>query len=216
MRDRANTTTFPEALRLMAAALVLLVMLLAIPASAHKEHQQNQTQDEMTVEQPAPIHGNSPALHSKSDSLDQESFDIADFLGRLHPAAVHFPIALLIVAALAELALMVRPTLGLDKTVGFLLWAGALTGAGAVLLGWFAGGFRLTDRSDVLFWHRWNGTAIAMVALVAALAHSRKWNSAFVRLLVFSVAIALIIQGYLGGELAFGPDHLNLIPKGGF
>ncbi len=35
------------------------------------------------------------------------------------------------------------------------------------------------------------------------------------RLLVFSVAIALIIQGYMGGELAFGPDHLNLKPKGG-
>lgn len=111
--------------------------------------------------------------------------------------------------------MVVRPQLCLERTVGLLLWAGALSGIIAALLGWYAGGFRLTDRSDLLFAHRWNGTAITIIALIAALAHSRGWNRMVFRLLVFSVAIALIIQGYMGGELAFGPDHLNLKPKGG-
>ena len=190
--------------------IVALVFSVGSPVTAHEAHRQNQTEQEIAIE--------SSALEVSQDAVivaDEPAFDVVDFLGRLHPAAVHFPIALIIFAAFAELALLIRPTLGLERTVGFLVWSGALTGIGAVFLGWFAGGFRLTDRSETLFWHRWNGTAIIVFALIAAFIHARKWNRNLFRLLVFSVAIALIIQGYLGGELAFGPDHLNLNPKGG-
>lgn len=177
---------------------------------AHEAHRQNQTIEE-AVQQ---VEVGSGAVQQQADPV-ATGFDIIDFLGRLHPAAVHFPIALLILAALIELAMIVRPQLGLKRTVGILLWVGAISGTFAAILGWYAGGFRLSDRSDVLFIHRWNGTAIAVIALVAAFAHLKEWNRNGFRLLVFSVAIALIIQGYLGGELAFGPDHLNLTPKGG-
>ena len=177
---------------------------------AHEAHRQNQTTQE-AAQQPQAA-DSEVAVQAEHIAT---GFDIVDFLGRLHPAAVHFPIALLILAALVELTIMFRPHLKLERTVGLLLWAGALSGIIAALLGWYAGGFRLTDRSELLFAHRWNGTAITIIALMAALAHSRGWNRMVFRLLVFSVAIALIIQGYLGGELAFGPDHLNLKPKGG-
>lgn len=190
--------------------IVALVFSVGSPVTAHEAHRQNQTEQEIAIE--------SSALEVSQHAVvvaDEPAFDVVDFLGRLHPAAVHFPIALLFFAAIAELALLIRPTLGLERTVGFLVWSGALTGIGAVILGWFAGGFRLTDRSETLFWHRWNGTALVAIALIAALIHARKWNRNLFRLLVFSVAIALIVQGYLGGELALGPDHLNLNPKGG-
>merc|ERR1711907_290362 len=59
-----------------------------------------------------------------------------DLLSRLHPVAAHFPIALLLVAALAELALMVRPTLGLQTTIRFLVAGGAIGAVVAALLGW--------------------------------------------------------------------------------
>lgn len=193
-------------------ALALSATLIAAPTAghAHEAHRQNQTAEEAVQQAQATSEGHQ--AHAKPVT---NGFDAVDFLGRLHPAAVHFPIALLILAAFLELTMMVRPQLRLERTVGLLVWAGAVSGILAVLLGWYAGGFRLTDRSDLLFAHRWNGTGIVVAALLAALAHSRGWNRIVFRLLVFSVAIALIIQGYLGGELAFGPDHLNLQPKGG-
>lgn len=191
-------------------ALPATLILAPTAAHAHEAHRQNQTTEEAVQQAQATSEGRQ--AHGESVTI---GFDAVDFLGRLHPAAVHFPIALLLFAAFLELTMMVRPQLRLERTVGLLVWAGAISGVLAVLLGWYAGGFRLTDRSDLLFVHRWNGTAIVVAALFAALGHSRGWNRIVFRLLVFSVAIALIIQGYLGGELAFGPDHLNLKPKGG-
>jgi uncharacterized membrane protein len=133
-----------------------------------------------------------------------------DLLGRLHPAAVHFPIGLLIFAALAELAFFFRPALGLETTVRFLVAGGALSAVLAAVLGWFAGGWRLVDRSETLGLHRWNGTFIAAVSLIAWLLLARGKSRAGVRAALALLAAALVVQGYLGGEMADGPNHLGV------
>lgn len=133
-----------------------------------------------------------------------------EFLGRLHPVAAHFPIALLLVAALAELALMVRPAYGLQTTIKFLVAGGAI---GAVLsagLGWFAAGWRLSDRSQTLELHRWNGSAIAVVSLFAWGFAARSSGRIGLRAMLVILAAGLLTQGYLGGEMVFGPNHLGL------
>ena len=135
---------------------------------------------------------------------------LSDFLGRLHPVAAHFPIALLLIAALAELLLFLRPTLGLDTTVRFLVAGGAIGALVAALLGWFAAGWRLQDRSETLGLHRWNGTAIAGLALIAAWLAFRARNRSGLRIVLAVLAFAMIFQGYLGGEMVFGPNHLGL------
>src|SRR5690606_26769974 len=92
---------------------------------------------------------------------------VGDFVGRLHPLATHFPIALLLAAGLAELLLAARPALGLESTIRFLVAGGAVGAVIAALLGWFAAGWRLEDRSETLGLHRWNGTVIPGVAVLA-------------------------------------------------
>lgn len=133
-----------------------------------------------------------------------------DLLGRLHPVATHFPIALLIFAALAELALVFRPTIGLQTTVRFLVTGGALSAVLAAVLGWYAGGWRLSDRSETLGLHRWNGTAIAVVSLLAWMMAARSKKRAGLRVVLGLLAAALVVQGYLGGEMMSGPNHMGI------
>lgn len=106
--------------------------------------------------------------------------------------------------------LAIRPALGLETTVRFLISGGAAGALTAALLGWFAAGWRLEDRSETLGLHRWNGTAIAAVALVATWLAFRARNRTLLRIVLAVLAVALVLQGYLGGEMVFGPNHLGL------
>lgn len=135
----------------------------------------------------------------------------SDLLARLHPIAAHFPIALFLVAALAEFALVLRPSLGLQTTVRFLVAGGAIGGLGTAAFGWFAAGWRLSDRSETLAIHRWNGTAIAAAGLLAwwlSLSGKNRWR---LRLVLAIIAGALIVQGYYGGEMVHGPNHMGVM-----
>ena len=135
---------------------------------------------------------------------------VSDVLGRLHPVAAHFPIALLLAAAIAELMLLVRPSTGLEVTSRFLIAGGAAGAVVAALLGWIAAGWRLTDRSETLAIHRWNGTAIAALAIVATWLAFRSESRTALRAVLLVLAIAIAAQGYLGGEMVFGPNHLGI------
>jgi len=222
---------------LLAVTLIFSVTLSATPLSAHKGHQEDmsdaemaQMATEMPVEVPTEIHdmvhqeGPDEATHGPDDVMAPLSADAAlakkvaenrltsssDFLGRLHPVAAHFPIALLLMAFLAELALIARPTIGLEPTIRFLVAGGAIGAVVAALLGWFAAGWRLSDRSETLGLHRWNGSAIALVGLLAWWFVTRGKNRGALRLTLALLAAALVAQGFLGGEMVFGPNHMGL------
>ncbi|MDX1581207.1 MAG: hypothetical protein R3360_06240 [Alphaproteobacteria bacterium] len=133
-----------------------------------------------------------------------------DFLGRLHPFAAHFPVGLLLAAVIAEIMLMVWPTLGMGLVVRFLVAGGAIGATLAAVLGWFAAGWRLTDRSETLGFHRWNGTGIAAASLVATWFAFRSKDRVWLRIMLAMIAIATLSQGYLGGEMVLGPNHLGI------
>ncbi|PKP72115.1 MAG: hypothetical protein CVT83_01520, partial [Alphaproteobacteria bacterium HGW-Alphaproteobacteria-5] len=78
------------------------------------------------------------------------------WLGRFHPAAVHFPIAMLLGAALAELLSLRFESGFFHNAARFSLWLGALGALGAASLGWLYGGFRVADEETLLTFHRWN------------------------------------------------------------
>ncbi|HWY87341.1 MAG TPA: c-type cytochrome, partial [Gemmataceae bacterium] len=82
------------------------------------------------------------------------------WLGKLHPAAIHFPIALLTAAAAAEVLRLLTGNPVFDAVSRYCIWFGTLGAVVAGALGWFAAGFQLTDASWVMTTHRWLGTFV--------------------------------------------------------
>jgi uncharacterized membrane protein len=133
------------------------------------------------------------------------------FLGRLHPATVHFPIALLSVAALVELWRMARRQELAASTV-ICLGLGAAGAAVAAVLGWFLEEFDGGHAGELVEWHKYLGLTATALVLVAALLLVRARRSPrallLLRVLLLAGAGLVGLTGYLGGELVFGRDHL--------
>lgn len=127
-------------------------------------------------------------------------------LGRLHVVVVHFPIALLLVAAALELVARARASADLERTAKLLLVLGALAAVAAVALGWLhaaqeplGGGAR-----ELLERHRWIGNFAAGFACIAAASLNRRTLRVTATLLA---AVLVGVAGHLGGQLVYGADY---------
>ncbi len=154
------------------------------------------------------------AVHDHHDHDHGVEQPFLNWLGRFHPVAVHFPIAFLIVAAGTELVRLRRDRPLLADCARFCVWVGSVSAVIAALLGWFFGGFQLTDGDWIMTAHRWLGTVVALwaLAILYACERSRRSDHTGARriyLFLLFVGAALIgVTGYLGGSLIYGIDHL--------
>src|SRR5271157_1272426 len=135
------------------------------------------------------------------------------WLGKFHPPAVHFPIALLTAAAVAEFLRVATGKPAFDAITRYCVWFGTLTAAGAGTLGWFLAGFRLTDASWVMMTHRWLGTStVAFAGLVLVLSElsrrpDRRRTRMSFRVALLVVAVLVSATGFFGGAVVFGLNH---------
>ena len=131
-------------------------------------------------------------------------------LGVLHSVAVHFPIALLMAAALAQILTQAGLPGGNVQTVRFLVWTGALGGVAAGVLGWAHAGPMTSGEDGVMFAHRVLGTtlAVGLTGLVGLVEWSARRPGRIVGLLtplaVYLAGLGAAINGFLGGSLAHG------------
>jgi uncharacterized membrane protein len=141
--------------------------------------------------------------------------EIIRWLGKFHPAAANFPVALLVAAAVAEVLLAVTGRPAFDAANRFCLWFGALAAVVTGTLGWFTGGFRTADSSWILMTHRWLGTATDVLAVVTLLLgevsrrpgrqRARRWFG----VLLVVVALMVLAVGFFGGALVYGIRHYD-------
>jgi uncharacterized membrane protein/mono/diheme cytochrome c family protein len=141
------------------------------------------------------------------------------WVGRFHSPVVHFPIALLTAAALAELLRLVTGQPVFNAVSRFCIWIGAVTAVGAGILGWCWAGFHLADSSVYMMTHRWLGTSTAAcAALLLFLAelgrrpHRPRTLMCFRVTLLIAVGLVLV-TGFFGGVVVFGLDHYSLPPE---
>jgi uncharacterized membrane protein len=133
--------------------------------------------------------------------------------GRLHPLLVHFPIALILIAAIAELV---------SVTTRFPEWhtvavanvrAGAAFAVASAAAGWLLASSRIVEASPGLEWHRWLGVMAALAAVAAALTTGeidrpprQLW---LYRIALFSAAAGVAVAGHFGAVLVWGADFLR-------
>ena len=146
--------------------------------------------------------------------------------GFLHPATVHFPIALLLVGAAFVVIGWKWPAVGTQIPLACLV-IGAITSVASTAMGFsFAveQGYGSWNRFDAamfdkeVFWHRWTGVIVAMMASVLAIIgvvsirkddpHPRGTKIWKGGLLVCAALVGLV--GHQGGEMTYGTD---LYPK---
>lgn len=140
------------------------------------------------------------------------------FQGFLHPATVHFPIALLLIGGLFVVLGVKWPAIGTQVPMACLL-IGAATAIASTTMGWsFAtekgyGGWTKIDLDSEVFWHRWSAVAVTVLAsllAVIAIVSVARGKSSLTRVWkVGLVAVALLVGlvGHQGGELTYGHDH---------
>ena len=136
------------------------------------------------------------------------------YIGKFHPLLVHFPIALVLAAAAAELVVLATTRTAWRTVAVANIRAGAALGVVTAITGWLFASSPLVDASPSLEWHRWVGMAGEAGAIGAALLSSRlpmaSRRAAFVyRVTLFVTALLVAITGHLGGTLVWGAGFLQ-------
>ena len=134
-------------------------------------------------------------------------------IGRLHPLIVHFPIALVIIAACAESGACFTHDWRWRLVAFANLRLAAVFAIAAAFAGW-----RLAvapgDSTVVVEWHRWLGVCAAATTVAAALATANdEGHSAFgrgvYRAALASATVLVMVTAHLGGVLVWGADFLR-------
>jgi uncharacterized membrane protein len=142
-----------------------------------------------------------------------ERAEWAQFIGRFHPLAVHFPIALILLVPVLELAGRNARFSYLRLSVGFVLGFATLAATFAAILGWClarSGGYSGT----LLTQHMWGGISLAAVCWLCWLLYARTSERGLGLGFIYATALATGIglvawTGYRGGQLSLGEDHLT-------
>ena len=125
---------------------------------------------------------------------------------------VHFPIALVLVAALAELVSLAARRPQWHSVAVANLRAGAVFALASTGAGWMLASSPIVGASAALEWHRWVGLLAALTALAAALASAdsgrpaRQW---LYRAALCSAAALVVAAGHLGAVLVWGAEFLR-------
>ena len=135
-------------------------------------------------------------------------------VGRFHPVIVHFPIALVMVAAWAEGVALATHDSRWRAVAVINVRAGALFAFAAAIAGWRLAATLSLDSSLLMQWHRWLGVAATVLTAAAAVATFRTGVGSLrglwiYRIALASAAVAVAATGHVGGLLVWGANFLR-------
>ena len=222
-----RSQTLPARLVLALLAAIAVLSMPVAPASAHKDHKAKQEAAQLEAQrakaggsaQKGPAThdmktpGHAAAMPGMADAeKPPQGFGVRllDWLGRFHPMLVHFPIAFIPAALFTAIVGRKRP--GFAKPVQFLVVTAGVTAPFAMISGWLSGGFELGLDDWMMQSHRWLGTGIGIGAFalgVFALRRPEQDRGSGMIVGLSILTAAILVQGWFGGALVHGVDHLN-------
>ncbi|WP_339929649.1 DUF2231 domain-containing protein [uncultured Brevundimonas sp.] len=203
---------------------IVLALMVSTPAFAHEDHDKPAAQAQVAVSAGAVPGSDIMAMPGMAQDMDHAGMAadaapktfpqrLVRWLGAMHPAAVHFPIALFLVAAVLEIAALTLRRPVLTQGTRIIIALAAISALAAVALGWLAMGMPGND--DVTHtYHRWLGTGIAVLGLLSWWAKEywvrkpgRRRELVYIGMLTVT-ASAILVNALLGGMLTHGVKHL--------
>ena len=136
------------------------------------------------------------------------------FFGRLHPLAVHFPVGLILFAAILELFTLKKFNSVLRPGINLLVTAGVVSAIISVVFGLLLSGDG-DYGTGLLNLHMWTGIVTALLGAVSwyLLYRVLKTNQRSLvisyRSVLFICAIGVSIAGHFGASLTHGKDYLS-------
>lgn len=220
IRESKNAAARP--LAFLFTMLAMIFLGVSSPAVAHGDHKKHPPRVEAVHHPGAPASASlagSASPSTMAEMADEHHEDrskmstverLLNWLGRLHPMVVHFPIAFFPAALFTAIVGRRRPAFA--APVQFLVIAGAIIAPVAATLGWLDAGFEPSTDDWLLQVHRWLGTGIAIVALALGIWAARRPDEARSPRMLAGLAVitaAIVVQGWFGGAMVHGVDHLN-------
>ena len=135
--------------------------------------------------------------------------DWMQFIGRFHPLAVHFPIALFLLVPVLEIVGRRARYAYLRRSVNFVLALATIGATTAALLGWClarSGGYS----GRLITQHMWGGVVLSTICWTCWLlsARLREFDTTYGITLVLGVGL-VTWTGYRGAQLSLGTNHLT-------
>lgn len=166
-----------------------------------------------TPNQPA-----SPAPTDEQPATESELPPLLVMLGRLHPATVHFPIALLITALFAELLGLCCCRSAMRSVVSFTMWLAVPASVAALAFGLllYESGTYAGRRAELLEEHEWMGMSVVFFAAVAAVALAiAAWKDSVImrwvfRVMLVTAVVFVVITGHYGGLISNGLNWYDI------
>jgi uncharacterized membrane protein len=143
---------------------------------------------------------------------------LVKLIGAFHPLVVHFPIALLLTAAVLEVvSVRLKDHQGLRFAIVINLILGTVGAVVAASLGWMDAAHTgiEVDLKPTLAWHRWLGTSVAIGSLITTALWFRaritpKSSLWIYRIALWLLAVIVGFTGHLGALLVYGLDYFSL------
>ena len=128
------------------------------------------------------------------------------WVSHFHPMVVHFPVALLVAALLAELLARLSGSVQLRATATFCLALGTLAALPSAGLGWLLAANTSHHGSELLY-HRWLGVSTAVLPLLVLWLGSVRPRHRLLMLLVLAGLVGA--TGHTGSMLVYGASWLE-------
>ncbi|HUQ67418.1 MAG TPA: c-type cytochrome domain-containing protein [Flavitalea sp.] len=135
-------------------------------------------------------------------------FVLFDFAGRLHPAIVHLPIGILLLACLFELFIRSNNYISFRPAIQTMIFWGMVTAVAAVVSGLMLEGSGEYEEEFVEP-HQWVGISAAVLCILLYILYRKKVKRNIIKIFSAVVLLMISITGHLGGNITRGPEFLT-------